>query len=79
MLYIVQQRKVTTSLEKYPFFCYNRATKEANVAPEITLRGFTYNCVLATQATHLGSAWISALTCSTSGTVHQGQSSAMVR
>lgn len=33
---------------------------------------------VATQASHLGSACISALTCSTSGTVHQGQSSAMV-
>ena len=36
VLYIVLQRKLTTSLEKYPFFCYNRATKEENVAPEIS-------------------------------------------
>jgi len=36
VLYIVPQRKVTTSLVKHPFFCYNRATKEENVAPEIS-------------------------------------------
>ena len=36
VLYIVPQRKATTSLEKYPFFCYNRATKEEYVAPEIS-------------------------------------------
>ena len=42
--------------------------------PRSYLRGFSYSCVRATQDAHLGSAWISALTCSTSGTVHQGHS-----
>ena len=53
-------------------FFFNR---RLNLSPGEHLRGLAYNCVLKTQASHLGSACISALTCSTSGTVHQGQSS----
>ena len=40
MLYIVTQRKVTTSLEKCPFFCYNRSKKEV-MCPEFSL-GFIF-------------------------------------
>lgn len=39
--YIFLQRKVTISLENYPFFSHNRTTKEEYVTPEISL-GFYY-------------------------------------
>jgi hypothetical protein len=54
--YILQQRKITTSLEKFRFFCYNIATR-TNSNPENS-PGFYFSEYYAPVAKKWGSSFV---------------------